>query len=62
MLSGIVEQHQVEFAPNDLPRLRSFVIVVLTKTKWLRDFSLLVNELDAVLLGEVASFHLAKHA
>ena len=53
MLPSILHQHMVELTSQDLPSLRAFVRIVLFEPKGLREFPVLVDELHAVLLGEV---------
>ena len=54
MLPSILHQHMVELASQDLPSLRALVRIVLLEPKGLREFPVLVDELHAVLLREVA--------
>src|SRR5205814_3117945 len=56
-------QHElIEFAAADLPSLRRFVRPVIEEVERLRQLAVLVHELDAVFLDEVAALHFFEHA
>src|SRR5205823_737874 len=62
MLAGVIEHQMVEFASPDLPGLGAFVRPVVEEIKRLRQLAPVVDELDAVLLDEMAALHLVEHA
>ena len=62
VLAGVVEVELVELAADDLPRLRRLVRLVVPEVERLRELAVLVDELDAVLLDEVARLHLLQQA
>src|SRR5262249_43256119 len=57
----VLEQHLIEFAAHDLPRLRARVRLVVPEVERRGLLSLCVDELHAVLLDEVALLHLFEH-
>jgi hypothetical protein len=61
VLARVVEQHLVELAAHDLPRLRTLVRLVVPEIERRRQFAGRVDELHAVLLDEVALLHLRQH-
>ena len=61
VFAGVVQQHLVEFAAANLPRLAAFVRVVLGKVERFRQSATLGYELHAVLLDEVAALHFIEH-
>ena len=61
VLAGVVEHHVVELAAHDLPRLGTFMRLVVRKIKGRRQPAARVHELHAVFLDEVAVVHFRKH-
>ena len=61
VLARVVEHHLVELAADDLPGLRALVRLVVPEVERRRQLAVRVDELDAVLLDEVALLHLRQH-
>ena len=61
VLARVVEHHLVELAAHDLPGLRALVRLVVPEVERRRQLAGGVDELDAVLLDEVALLHLRQH-
>jgi hypothetical protein len=59
---GVLQQQRIEFAAADLPGLRALVRFVVPEVEGFGKPALLVHELDAVLLHEVAVAQLGEHA
>ncbi len=62
VLPGVLEHHLVELAAHHLPGLRALVGLVVPEVEGRRELAARVDELDAVLLHEVALLHLGQHA
>ena len=60
--AGVVEEHLVEWAAQDLPSYRAFVGVGVGKVKGCRAATRLAEKLHAVLAGEGAVFESVEHA
>ena len=58
VLAGVVEVELVELAANDLPRLRRLMRLVVPEVEGFGELAVLVDELHAVFLDEVAFLHL----
>ena len=61
MLASVVEHHQIEFAANHLPRLRTLVRLVVPKIERSRQLPRRVHKLHAVLVDEATGPHLRQH-
>ena len=61
VLARVVEHHLVELAAHHLPGLRALVRLVVPEVEGRRQLAVRVDELDAVLLDEVALLHLRQH-
>ena len=61
VLARVVEHHLVELAAHHLPGLRTLVRLVVPEVERRRQLAVGVDELDAVLLDEVAALHLRQH-
>ena len=61
VLAGVVQHQVVELAPAHLPGLRRLVRLVVEEVERLGQLAVLVDELHAVLLDEVAALHLVQH-
>ena len=61
LFAGVVQQHLVELAADDLPGLRTLMRLVIDEVERLRELAVLVDELHAVLLDEGAFLHLVEH-
>ena len=61
VLARVVEHHLVELAAHHLPGLRALVRLVVPEVERRRQLAARVDELDAVLLDEVALLHLRQH-
>ena len=61
VLARVVEHHLVELAADDLPGLRALVRLVVPEVERRRQLAARIDELDAVLLDEVAPLHLRQH-
>ena len=59
MLPRVLDKHLVELATQDLPGLRTLMRIVLRKTKWFGELSMLVDELHTILFGEVTPLELS---
>ena len=60
--AGVVEEHLVEWAAQDLPSYRTLVGVGVRKVKGCRAAARLAEKLHAVLAGKGAVFESAEHA
>ena len=61
VLARVLEQHLVELAALDLPRLRALVRLVVPEVERRRQLAVGADELHAALLDEVAALHLVQH-
>ena len=61
MLAGVVQHQLVELAAAHLPGLAALVRLVVEEVERLAKLAVLVDELHAVLLDEVAPLHLVEH-
>src|SRR5207237_5868682 len=58
---GIPQHQQIKLAAHDLPRLRALMRLVVPEVEWRRQLALGIDELHAMLLDEMALFHLVEH-